>query len=223
MNNANTPKPSAKKAGARYMAAEDRERHILDGAVQLFAEKGFTTPTRDIADYLGIQQPLLYRYFSSKSALIERVYQEVFISRMKPEWEQELSERSVPLRDRLIRYLRAYCDAILHREWIRIFLFSALAGEDITKRYLKLLHTSTFPLLLREIYAEYGISGRRSAKDKRLDQEVLWGFHASFFYLGVRKWVYEMDFESDLDEIIEVRVTAFLNGVGKEFNERGRE
>ena len=44
------------------------------GAVELFAEKGFSATTRDIAEHLGIQQPLLYRYFSNKAELIERVY-----------------------------------------------------------------------------------------------------------------------------------------------------
>src|SRR5258706_7492054 len=184
MSSAYTPN-SPKKHGARYMAAEDRERHILMGAVELFAEKGFSATTRDIAEHLGIQQPLLYRYFSNKAELIERVYQEVFVSRWQAEWEQMLADRGTPLQERLTRYLRAYCDTILQREWVRIFLFSALAGEDISNRYLQLLQTSTFPLLLREIYAEYGISGRRSQRNKQLDVEVLWGFHASFFYLGV--------------------------------------
>ncbi len=210
----------SKKSAQRYMSAEDRERNILEGAVSLFAERGFSATTRDIAESLGIQQPLLYRYFSSKSELIDRVYQEVFVSHWRPEWEQQLSDRSVPLEERLIRYLRTYCEGILRREWVRIFMFSALAGEDIAKRYLQLLHESTFPLLLKEIYAEYGIPPRRSAKNKKLDQEVLWGFHASFFYLGVRKWVYGLEIESDLDEIISARVRAFLSGAATEFSGR---
>src|ERR1700739_1778532 len=62
----------------------EREAIIAREAVSFFAEHGVAGQTRELAKRLRITQPLLYRYFPSKEALIERVYQEVFVGRWKP-------------------------------------------------------------------------------------------------------------------------------------------
>ena len=84
----------------------DRERQIIDGAIAYFAEVGFSGQTRELSKRLGITQPLLYRYFSSKQALVDRVYQTVFEGRWNPAWIDLLKDRSVPFRDRLIEFYR---------------------------------------------------------------------------------------------------------------------
>ena len=46
-----------------------RKQEILDGAIRVFAEKGYDKTTIGIlAKELGISQGLCYRYFSSKEA-----------------------------------------------------------------------------------------------------------------------------------------------------------
>src|SRR3546814_2081490 len=82
-------------------------RLIVEGAVQFFAEVGFGGDTRELAKRLNITHPLLFRYFASKNALIERVYQEVFIGRWNPYWEIVISNRNVPLRERLVNVYQA--------------------------------------------------------------------------------------------------------------------
>ncbi len=37
--------------------------------------------------------------------------------------------------------------------------------------------------------------------------------HSSVFYIGVRKWVYEMPTPKDLNRVIGLRVDTFLSGV----------
>src|SRR5437016_3491322 len=68
----------------------ERERQIVQGAVNFFAEVGFSGQTRELAKRLGITQGLLYRYFPSKEALLDRVYQEVFEAKWNPEWDEWL-------------------------------------------------------------------------------------------------------------------------------------
>ena len=68
------------------MRAADRERAILDEAIRFFAERGFEGQTRELAKRLGITHSAIYRHFPSKEALIERVYQEVYLSRWSPDW-----------------------------------------------------------------------------------------------------------------------------------------
>ena len=51
---------------------EERRQQILDGALQVFADKGFVQATnKDIAEAAGIGSPaLLYHYFKDKEALL---------------------------------------------------------------------------------------------------------------------------------------------------------
>ncbi|MBV8472294.1 MAG: helix-turn-helix transcriptional regulator, partial [Hyphomicrobiales bacterium] len=79
------------------MKAAERERVILAEAIRFFAEHGFDGQTRELAKRIGIAHSALYRHFPSKEALIERVYEQVYVSRWKPEWEGLLTDRSRPL------------------------------------------------------------------------------------------------------------------------------
>src|SRR3982751_202114 len=98
------PAPPAR----RRLRPDERERLIVAEAVKFFAEVGFEGHTRDLARRLNITQPLLYRYFPSKDALIDRVYQEVYLTRWKPSWEALIEDRTQPLEQRLIAYYRDY-------------------------------------------------------------------------------------------------------------------
>src|SRR5216683_1639838 len=81
----------------RRLTPEKREREIVEGAVQFFAELGFEGGLRELAQRLGITHQNLFRYFPSKEALIERVYEEVYLGRWQPEWEELLHDSTQPL------------------------------------------------------------------------------------------------------------------------------
>ena len=68
------------------LSPADRERQIIEGAIDYFAETGFSGQTRELSKRLGITQPLLYRYFENKQALVDRVYETVFAGRWDPSW-----------------------------------------------------------------------------------------------------------------------------------------
>jgi AcrR family transcriptional regulator len=215
---ATRPRPSRKKTAApaakrKRLSPEERERLIVREAVQFFAEHGFEGQTRELARRCGITQPLLYRYFPNKQALIDRVYREVFLSRWDPHWEQLLDDRTQPIDRRLKTYYREYARAILSYEWIRIFLFSGLKGVDINSRYLKLLHDRVFPRVIREVRAASGLPGPDAAPIAKVEFELIWALHAAIFYIGVRRWIYRLPIPEDLDTIIDAQVAAFLEGV----------
>ena len=81
----------------KRLTPSDREQEIVDEAVQFFAEFGFNGRTRDLAKRIGITQPLLYRYFPNKDDLIERVFKEVYLNWIIPDWSINLKKRSIPL------------------------------------------------------------------------------------------------------------------------------
>ncbi|MFJ6327879.1 MULTISPECIES: TetR/AcrR family transcriptional regulator [unclassified Rhizobium] len=202
-----------------YLSYASREKQIVEKAIDYFSENGFQASTREIAKHIGVTQPLLYRYFKTKNELIERVFNEVFLTRWKGEWQVELQNRAIPFRERLKSYLIDYCDSILHRQWIRIFLLGALNDQSINRRYISMLQERTFPIILNEFYHSIGVTNTDEA-NRQLDSEILWSFHSSFFYLGVRKYVYQLPVPEDIESLVDARVNAFLDGAAKEFTDR---
>jgi len=67
------------------MSVAERERHIVDGSITFFSEHGFDAQMRELASAIGVTHTLIYHYFPTKQALVDRVYLEVFEGRWKPE------------------------------------------------------------------------------------------------------------------------------------------
>lgn len=199
-------------APRRYLPAADREEQIVERAIELFALKGFALTTRELATGLRVTQPLLYRYFPSKSLLIERVYEKVFMQRFKPQWEEWLADRSLSFEERLVTYFSDYTRVILNSTWVRIFLYAGLQDPAFNQRYLRVLHERVLSVIIRELRHERALLRLPSPIEDFVDSEVVWGLHSSFFYMGVRKWVYELPVPDDLDVLIPARVAMFLNG-----------
>jgi AcrR family transcriptional regulator len=206
-------------AGPRRLKREAREQQIVDEAIRYFAEVGFGGDTRALAKRLGVTQPLLFRYFPTKHALVERVYQEVFVSRWNPEWERILADRSRPLRARLVDFYRDYARIVLTPEWVRIFLFSGLTGQDLNQRYLKFISDRVYTRLAEELRAHCGLPDPRRRPLEELELELARLLNEKIFYLGVRRWVYNVAVPADTDAVIDALVTAFLNGVPRALRE----
>ena len=192
------------------LSPEERESEIVRSAVAYFAEVGFEGSTRDLAARIGITQPLLYRYFPSKEALLDRVYQEVYLSRWDPQWDERLANRSVPLRQRLTAFYQDYSRVILTYEWVRLFMFAGLKGLSFNARYIAFLRKALFRRVALELRAEYRQSQDAPVSDE--EAELIWSLHAAIFYLGVRRWIYAMPMPPDLDADIALKVDAFLFG-----------
>ena len=65
----------------KRLSSQEREKQIVIAAVEFFAEVGFSGDTRQLARRLGVTQSLIYKYFPTKDALIDRVYEEVYVGR----------------------------------------------------------------------------------------------------------------------------------------------
>ncbi|WP_244896620.1 TetR/AcrR family transcriptional regulator [Paraburkholderia phenazinium] len=199
------------KVVTRRLAPEVRERQIVLKAVDHFATHGFSGSTRELARQLGVTQPLLYRYFPSKEALIDRVYEEVY--QWDTSWEKLIKDRSVPIQARMVRFYSSYAVVILRREWIRIFIFAGLTREGINSKYLARLRERVFLPVMAEIRSAYDLPAPTGARQREIDLELIWSLHASIFYLGVRKWIYGLPVTDDIEDHIARQVDAFLNGV----------
>lgn len=193
------------------MSPSQREEIIVKEAVRFFAELGFEGQTRELARRLDITQPLLYRYFETKDALVERVYQEVFLRRWNPFWDEVISDRSKPLRQRMVDFYQDYARVILTYEWVRLFMFSGLKGLDFNTRYLELLRRRIFTALVAELRHEFNRPTIEAQPVTEMEIEAVWSLHAAIFYLGVRKFIYNMPVGA-LEPIIEMKVLSFIDG-----------
>jgi len=203
----------AKPRRGRRLAAADREQEILAGAIRYFAEVGFGGQTRELAERLGITQPLLYRYFPTKQDLIERVFSEVFLKRVDPGWGDLIRDRSRPLEDRLLEFYRRYSRATYTYEWIRIYMFSALMGNSINRRYIKIVEERILKPICAELRHACGLPDPETVPISELELEHVWVMHGGLFYYAVRKYIYHSRVGGDFTAIVRRSVSAMIEGI----------
>jgi AcrR family transcriptional regulator len=213
------PAKTATEPARRRLTPADRERQIVEGAVAFFSEHGLDGQLRDLARQLGITHTLLYHYFPTKQALIERVYKEIFEGRWKPEWEVLLDDKTLDVETKLTQFYSDYAKVILQSDWVRIFVFSGLSDRYITDRYFALLKEKLFPRLVRETRKYRGVVSRSKPTGREL--ELLLGLHGNIFYMGIRRWIYgqavhdvqRVVMVDDVEHYIHDKVLAYLLSV----------
>ncbi|SLN10343.1 transcriptional regulator BetI [Roseivivax jejudonensis] len=193
----------------RRLPPAERRQQIVDEAVRFFAEVGLDGKTRELAKRLGVTQSLLFNYFATKDDLIEAVYEKVYIGRLSPDWPERLTDRNVPLRDRLMAFYSEYSALIFERDWMRIFMFSGLAGASLNHRYLKHLGD----VILRPLLSETEALART---DVRPTMEDVWNLHGGIVYIGIRQHIYRMPAPESPDDEIARAIDKYLQFFGIE-------
>ena len=212
-------KPARHKSGGakpaprrRNMRAVERERLIVDEAIRFFAERGFDGEMRELAIRIGIAHSAIYRHFPSKEALVERGYQEVYLSRWSPDWGALIRDRALPLEMRLTGFYLDYVARVFEYNWVRIFVFSGMKSFGITGRYLALVRREIIEAAAIELRHELGLPDIRTCPLGERETELVWGLHGRIFYLAIRKFIYETPIPRDLDTIVRDAVASFLDG-----------
>jgi AcrR family transcriptional regulator len=196
----------------KRLSGEDRERAIVEAAVRFFAEVGFDGDTRELARRMGVTQSLMFKYFPNKAALIEKVYQAVYVGRWNPYWETIIADRKVSLQERLTRLYRDYAKTTHTWEWVRIYMFSGLRGEGINQRYLQLLRSRILEPIAVEVRAELGLPGVDVVPLTIDEIELVWGINNKIFYYGLRRYIFDIPLETNLDDTIALTIAHFIAG-----------
>jgi AcrR family transcriptional regulator len=192
----------------------EREQMIVHKAVKYFAQYGFDGSTRDLAKQIGVTQSLLYRYFPNKQALLDRVYDEVYLARWNPLWEELLADRSKTLEVRLKAYYLDYAQNLIRSDWVRILIFAGLREKGINNKFFKLLMDRIFKTVVVEARHEFGYAPVAGHDDIDLEVELVWALHASIFYIGMRKWVYGTPIPKNFNKVIEALVEGLVQSLG---------
>ncbi len=200
----------------RRLTSDERRAEFIQKSIKLFAQEGFESSTRELARRLGVTQPLLYRYFPSKQDLIKAVHEEVYIGMWQPDWEALIADRARPLRDRLIEFYQRYTEAIFHPDWIRIFLYSGLKGEEINRHYVGLAVDRILRPIIAEIRAEAKLPPKPASQ---AEIDAVLAIHGGIFYYGVIKLVYEQASPDRKDRVIAFSVDAMISTLTLEMRE----
>ena len=215
-----TAEPAVKQRRSR-IKPEERHREFVRKAISLFSEVGFEAGTRELAQRLGVTQPLLYRYFPSKDDLIAAVYREIYVNRWKPEWREGLLDETVPIRTRILSFYDDYTRTIFTPEWLRIYLFAGLRGVHINR-----LYTSTVEAEILEpiAHATRKAFGRPDSDPLRPEEvELFWTLQGGIFYYGVRQIVYRLEMQVDRETMLRNAVDTFLDGVSSVLDRIARD
>jgi AcrR family transcriptional regulator len=207
-----TGKSTSSNRPKRYMRAGEREQFILEEAVRFFAEHGFEGQTRELAKQMKLTHSAIYRHFPSKEALIERVYEHIFLSRWNPDWGKLIRDRERSLEARLTEFYLQYAERAFHYDWVRIFISSGLKGYGLTQRYLEIVRTQIIEPACLELRHELGLPDADQFPLSERETELLWGLHGRIFYLAIRRFVYVTPTPDCLETTVRDGVKTFISG-----------
>lgn len=203
------PRRAAAKTRKR-LAPEDRRQQILQGAISFFAEKGFDGATRELAERLGVTQPLIYNYFPTKEDLVREVYQTVYVGRWRAEWSDLITDSNRPLRDRLVDFYTRYTAVIYSPDWLRIYLFSGLKGLQINSMWISFVEDHLIRRICNELRRAHGYPSASEVDITPAEIEAFWLFHSGIFYYGVRREIYKSPVHQPVAAFIATSVQAML-------------
>lgn len=195
----------------RRLPRGTRKGRIVAEAARHFAVHGFAASTRDLAGAMGVTQALLYRYFPSKQALIDQVFETLFIERWKPAWDPLIGDRSRPLEARLIDFYRAFLGNMTQVS-MRLFMRAALDGQGFPDRYTLALNDRILGPIVAELRHAAGLADPPRGHLLNGERELALMLHGGMVFLGIRKHIYGTPLPDDLGPQVTLHVRTFLGG-----------
>ena len=193
----------------RRLPRGEREKLIIDEAVRFFAEVGVEGPTRVLAQRLGVTQPLLYRYFPDKDALIARVHQEAFLNSWDAAWEAILEDRARPLVDRLVAFYLNYIGMAFSYERVRIAMYAGLRDPKVAALHVDFVTRHLLGPVARALRVEVGLDPNAVGS---ADIALASGLHGAIAFVGVRRWIYGVVTAEDVEPQVIHIINAFALG-----------
>lgn len=208
--NAEAEAPQRSRRSTPHLPHAERKAQILAKASDFFAEYGLTAQTRALAEACGVSQRLLYSIFPNKAALLEELYKTEIAGPFRAVWFAQLTDRSVSMEERLVRFYLDYYDTVLTRRWLRLFLYASLAEVAMAPTYITEIITRMLELIVQESAHEAGL---RVPADRARSLEIAWILHGAVSHLAIRRHVYHNSNPVPPHEVISLHVRAFLGGL----------
>ncbi len=194
------------------LSAEERRRHIVEAAVDLFSRKGFRgTRTREIAEAAGISEAMIFKHFATKRDLYSAIIE------VKSATEELLaSAASAAHRKDDVGVLRAVGLKMIEQteadpSLMRLLLFSALEGHELSDIFFE-----SRVKKLHEFLSDYI---HRRIEDKRFQRMNALIAARGFIGMVVHYLLIHELFgvkrppRSSPEEVVELFASIFLRGI----------
>ncbi|GEM_PF-9331 len=188
---------------------DDRERMILEEAIRFFCEHGLDGQTRALADRLNITQPLIYRYFPDKDALLSRVFEELMTRRWDAEWPRLIGDRKRSFDERLTQFVVSYGKALCQDGWMRLIVSAGMKDCDFDTRFLDRVRKDVVLPLCAEARAEFGLPSVVGHAYSPGELEAAWGVHGRMFFLALREWLHKAEAAESIEDLASGVVAGF--------------
>lgn len=186
---------------------------ILEAAIKLFAEKGFNgTTTKEIAEKAGVNEALIFRYFSTKrdlySAIIERKIEQ------DPKIELTLETFKQTKDDWLIfKSLGTRMFECVEKDpsFLRLLHFSALEGHELSDMFLD-TYVQHLRMLLSDYIEERVSDGAFKDIDPLLAARAFIGMFINYI-IGEEIFGEKKRKKVKMEDVVETFVRIFLVGI----------
>lgn len=154
---------------------EDRREQIMDAALRVFAQKGFTRATnREIAREAGVTSGLIYHYFDSKDALLKAIIEQ----RSPLQMVRDLSPQMLAMPpEALLRLIVGQMLAIVEDErfvqLLRVYLPEAMYSPEVSSLGATSIQEAT--MLLEEYFRAKMESGELRHENTGLSAQLVMG------------------------------------------------
>jgi AcrR family transcriptional regulator len=195
----------------KRLSGQARRASIVAAAASLFAARGFSGSTREIAAGLGVTQALLYRYFPTKAALVDAVF-EAHRATLDPQAALLLRQHGLPLVVRLQRFYAAYLTRRSDYAGVRLFMHASLSGIDYPLRYRDDLDGHVLGPVLDALRVEHGLDAAPRPLPS-IERELALGLHGGIIFIGVRRHVYGANIDAAYHlELVNRFIACWLPG-----------
>ena len=188
----------SKRIGAKIIAA----------AARLYAEHGFDVPLSRIARAARVPEARLRR----TGNLREQVLAQLFAGRWKPEWDSLLTDRRLPLEERLTRFYAQYRGKIERGE-ARLWTRAGLLGMH-GPLFSRTLEKRILVPVARELRHEAGVRSKRAVSKREI--ELVQMLHGAIAFPHTRSYIFDMDVHGRLPGLIAMMVRVWLPGAIEE-------
>lgn len=194
------------------MSSDQRRKAIVDAAVRLFAQNGFRgTTTRQIAQAVGVSEPVLYMHFQTKREL----YRAIIESMAQGSVQSVCQAISQSAPDEVVFQNLAeeiFAWHVSDPARLRLLLFSALEGHELSDLFFE-AHILPFMKVLATYIERRIEEGGFRRVDPATAARAFCGMIGQF---GQGITVFHLRHEEEARKrIVQEMVNIFLNGMKK--------
>ncbi len=196
------------------MSGEDRRRQLLDVAIELFSQRGFSgTTTREIAAAAGVTEAIIFRHFATKQDLYAAILDHAHAGSGMEQWLAQV-QSAIEVEDDagLFRLITARILEIHRTEprFERLMLHASLEGHELAVMHRNQIMAS-IGLKVHEYIERRQAAGALRQCDPRT---IIFAVVGMAQYFGLQKYMYKRceSFPSD-GEITDAFASILMNGV----------